>query len=115
MKYNVGELVVFRFDGVNQVGLITNRRTKKGISTYDIRSEKGSSYLIVPVDAKKSHFYIDSALTSIFRANDGKNNMRVDRALGHTVANYASDITLEDKHYERNNDFVFKTIGARSY
>ena len=119
MRYNVNELVVFHYDGSNQVGLITNRRTKKGVSTYDIRSEKGSAYLMAPVDNKKSHFYIDSKLTEIFRLNDGKNNMFVDKNLGHTVANYSTDIQLTDEypinHFERNNDFVFKTIGARSF
>jgi hypothetical protein len=115
MKYSVGELVVFTYENTNQVGLITNRRTKKGVSTYDIRSEKGSAYLMVPVDNAKSPFYINSKVTEILRANDSKNNMRIDRSLGHTRANYGTDVVLEEKHYERNGDFVFKTIGARSY
>lgn len=115
MKYSAGELVVFTFEDTNQVGLVTNRRTKKGVSTYDIRSEKGSAYIMVPVDNTKSPFFINSKLTEIFRINDGKNKMRIDRSLGHTRANYGSDVSLEDKHYERSGDFVFKTIGARSY
>lgn len=115
MKYEIGDLVVFRYEDSNQVALITNRRTKKGVSTYDMRSEKGSAYLIVPVDNKKASCYIDSTMTAIFHANNGTNNMRIDRSLGHTNANYASDIVLEDRHYERNGDFVFKTIGPRSY
>ena len=115
MKYDIGDLVVFRYEDTNQVALVTNRRTKKGVSTYDVRSEKGSAYLMVPVDNKKSPFYIDTMITAIFHSNNGSNNMHIDRTLGHTVANYASDIVLNDNHYERNGDFVFKTIGSRSY
>ena len=115
MKYEIGDLVVFRYEDTNQVALVTNRRTKKNVSTYVIRSEKGSAFLLVPVDNKKSPFYIDSMVTAIFAANGGTNNMRIDRSLGHTIANYASDIVLDEQHYERNGDFVFKTIGPRSY
>lgn len=115
MRYNVGELVIFHYDDKNQVGFVTNRRTKKGVSTYDIRSESGSAFIIVPVDNKKSPFYIDSRLTEIFRTNGGRNNMRIDRKFGHTNANYATDIELDEMHYERSSDFIFKTIGPRSY
>lgn len=115
MHYDVNDLVVFRYEDTTQIGLVTNRRTKKGTSTYDLRSERGSSFLMVPVDNKKSSFYIDSAATNIFYKCKGNNNMYVDRNLGHTIANYSPDIILDEQHFERNGDFVFKTIGARSY
>lgn len=115
MYYDVNDLVVFRYEDSTQIGLVTNRRTKKGISTYDLRSEKGSSFLMVPVNSKKSPFYIDSVATDIFIKNKGNNNMYVDRNQGHTIANFSPDVNLTDLHFERNGDFVFKTIGARSY
>ena len=121
MRYEVGEFVVFKHehDGSNQVGLVTNRKTKKGVTTYDLRSEKGSGIVMATVDNNKSAYTINSRLTYIFQNNDGKTNMFVDKNLGHTVASYAEYIQLTDdypiNHFERSNDFVFKTIGPRSY
>lgn len=121
MRYEIGDLVIFwhEHDGTNQVGLVTNRKTKKGVTTYDLRSEKGAGIVIATVNNAKSTYSINTKLTAIFQANAGKNNMFVDKNLGHTVANYAEDIQLTDdypiNHFERNNDFVFKTIGPRSY
>ena len=116
-KYFVGDKVVFRHDGVNQIAMITNIRTHKGKRVgYDIRSEKGSGFIIVPVDNAKANPSIDSVLTEIWVNNGGTNNMFVDRSIGHTTANFGADVELDDlRHFEKNNDFVFKTIGPRSY
>ena len=115
MRYKQGDLVVFRYGTTNQVALVTNVRTKKGVSTYDIRSEKGSCHLMVPVNNSKVDISINSRLTDIWKGVGGDNNMWVDRSLGHTVANYSPDLELNESHFEKNNDFTFKTIGPRSY
>ena len=115
MRYKQGDLVVFNYSGTNQVGLVTNVRTKKGTSTYDIRSEKGSCHLMVPVNNSKADIWINSKITQIWTGTGGDNNMWVDRSLGHTIANYSPELELNEFHFEKNNDFVFKTIGPRSY
>ena len=56
-----------------------------------------------------------SKLTQIWTNTGGDNNMWVDRSLGHTIANYSPELELNEFHFEKNNDFVFKTIGPRSY
>jgi hypothetical protein len=116
-RYAVGENVVFRFEDGNQIGMITNIRTHKGKRVgYDLRSEKGSGFILVPVDKEKSNPCIDSALTAVWQQNGGGNNMRVDRSIGHTIANFSSDMVLDDiKHFDKNNDLTFPVVGPRSY
>lgn len=115
MRYKQGDLVVFNYSGTNQVGLVTNVRTKKGTSTYDIRSEKGSCHLMVPVNNSKVDIWINSRLTQIWTNTGGDNNMWIDRKYGHTIANYSPELELDELHFEKNNDFTFKTVGPRSY
>ena len=116
-RYSIGEKVVFRIDDTNQVAMITNVRTHKGKRVgYDIRSEKGAGYILVPVDKEKSNPCIDSILTNVWLSNGGRNNMFIDRSIGHTNANFSDDIELDDlKHFEKNNDLTFPVVGPRSY
>ena len=51
-KYLINDKVVFKYEDTNQIGVITNIRTAKTGGGYDIRSEKGSAYVMVPVDPK---------------------------------------------------------------
>jgi len=116
-RYFIGDKVVFCHDGVNQVAMITNIRTHKGKRVgYDIRSEKGSGFIIVPVDNAKANPNIDSVLTDIWLQNGGTNNMYIDRSIGHTTANFNEDVELDDlRHFEKNNDLTFPVVGPRSY
>ena len=122
MRYNVGENVVFKYDDHYEVGLVTNVRTNKGkVLGYDIRSEKGSGHLIVPVDSKKAAITIDSDVTAIWTNNGGTSNLHVDKSIGHTRANFSPSIPLYIDsgeamgHYEKYNDMLFPVIGARSW
>ena len=42
MRYEINDKVVFRTNGTNQVGVITNRRVADKKTYYDLRSEAGS-------------------------------------------------------------------------
>ena len=122
-KFNVGDKVVVNNDTRLEIGLITNLRKKKNVTAgYDIRTERGSALILVPVDKPKSIFFIDSHLTRVWLENGGTNNMYIDSNFGHTRANYNASIDLLPDgingnvgHYEKRCDFVYPTIGARSY
>ena len=52
IEYEINDKVVFRYNNVNEIGVITNvRRHKKTVIGYDIRSEKGSGYVLVQVES----------------------------------------------------------------
>ena len=52
IEYEVNDKIVLKNDNVNEIGVITNvRRHKNTVIGYDIRSEKGSGYVLVQVDA----------------------------------------------------------------
>ena len=74
--------------------------------------KKGQGFSITN---SKVDIWINSKLTQMWTNTGGDNNMWVDRSLGHTVANYAPELELNESHFEKNNDFVFETIGPRSY
>jgi|TARA_Y100000310_G_C20573512_1_gene759276 hypothetical protein len=133
MKYAVNDKVVFKYEGTNQVGIITNIRSAKMGGGYDIRSEKGSGFVMVPVDPtgngekakfRRKYAYIDSALTTAI-ANDIDTNLYVNKNLGHTRANYGKNVELRIDgqepgykavgHFERYNDFIFPPQGPRSF
>jgi len=132
VKYEINDKVVFRYDGKNEIGVITNiRYLKKKLKGYDIRSEKGSGYIIVPVDKPqnkyaKSYPIIDSKLTEAWIGSDSSTNLFAHENNGHTRANYSKNIPLhidgeksDDGQFvqqiEKYNDFIFPTIGPRSY
>jgi hypothetical protein len=122
-KYTVGDKVVVNSDGKLEIGIITNARKKKNIvAGYDVRTERGSALILVPVDKPKSSFFIDSNATSIWVNGGGTNFMHVNPNFGHTRANYnpsidllPSDVDNAMGHYERRNDFTYPAIGARSF
>tara|TARA_R110001592_G_scaffold356459_1_gene658460 strand:- start:1437 stop:1865 length:429 start_codon:yes stop_codon:yes gene_type:complete len=136
VKYEVNDKVVFKTMGVPAVGVITNVRTADRKTFYDLRSEAGSGYLLVPVDKAKnkyseSYAIIDSKLTASWNAAVDAGDCTPTRlfakeGVGHTRANYADHIELwfdgentqpniSVQQMEKRNDFVFPTQGPRSF
>ena len=133
VEYEVNDKVVFRFNDVNEVAVVTNvRRHKKTITGYDIRSEKGSGYIIVQVDAnlttrqrnkRVEYPLIDANLTANWIGSDSETNLFAKENLGHTRQNFPKGMPLfldgegpgKVQHFEKRNDFLFPTQGPRSY
>ena len=136
MSYETNDKVVFKYKGAYEVGVITGKsQTKDNVIGYHIRSEKGSGYSLVPVDKKRrkgtpDYPVIDSSMTDAFNksveAGDStKTNLFAKDGVGHTRHNYADNIIQEGLrfdgeggqmgHMEKKNDFVFPTIGPRSF
>lgn len=118
--YNPGDLVVVRTEDIHQVAIVTNvHRKKNTITGYDVRSEKGSAYLVVSVDKPKDVYSINSTLTEVWKQNtDTPTNLAFNRHIGHTRANYGEFVRKEidpDRHYEKCNDFSFPVVGERSW
>ena len=131
--YDINDKVVFKYNNTNQIGIITNIRSQKDGGGYDIRSEKGSGFIMVPVDPKgngakakytRTYAYIDSVLTEAI-AENVNTNLYVHNNLGHTRANYGPNVTLRVDgelpgdnavgHFEKYNDFHFPPQGPRSF
>ena len=85
IAYTEGNVVVFRIEDTNHVGIITNVRKKKNqVLGYDIRSERGGAYTLVQVDKEKSKYSINSELTAVFIQNtDNPTKLYIDKSLGH--------------------------------
>ena len=136
MRYEVDDKVVVKIQHVPQIGVITNVRTADKKKYYDLRTEAGQGYVLVSIDKCKNKFseayaVIDSKLTASWNAAlDGgevtPTRLYAKDGVGHTRANYAPDIELwfdgENttpysmvQHMERNNDYIFKTQGPRSF
>jgi hypothetical protein len=122
-KYLPGDHVVIFNDMRYEVGLVTNVRKKKNsVAGYDVRTERGSAIPIIPVGKSRTGIYIDPILTEVWRNSGSTTNMYIDKKFGHTRANYNNQIQSRVDgddgkvgHFEKYNDFVFPTIGARSY
>ena len=133
MGYQINDKVVFQTNGVNQVGVITNKRLSDGKTYYDLRSEAGSGFVLVPVDKaknkySKSYAMIDSKLTeSWLSAVDAgecePTNLFAKEGFGHTRGNFTKGTPLyfDGEHngamgqMEKRNDFIFPTQGPRSF
>ena len=134
MSYETNDKVVFKYKGAYEVGVITGKsQTKDNVVGYYIRSEKGSGYSLVPVDKKRrkgtpDYPVIDSAMTDAFnraveKGEAKETNLFAKDNIGHTRANYASNIKLNFDgegatamgHIEKRNDFVFPVQGPRSF
>jgi len=77
--YNIGDRVVVRNYDSNEIGVITEiNRTKKKISGYLIRSEKGSEYAYVGTDNNDSSQTIDSAYTKLINKKGLETNLTVE-------------------------------------
>lgn len=127
-QFEVNDKVVFRYNGVNQIAVVTNiRKIKNSPIMYDLRAENGSGHIIVPVDKKKSNPVIDAHLTAAWVGNGGETNLYVNKNLGHTRANYGENVEiridgeLRDNsrlwigQIEKYNDFHFPCQGPRSF
>ena len=136
IQYEIDDKVVFKTQGVPQIGVITNRRKNEGKIYYDLRSEKGGGFLLVSIDKAKNKFsesyaIIDSKLTASWNAalDEGAvtpTNLFAKEDVGHTRANYAKNIELwhdgenttpvtSVQQIEKQNDFVFPLQGPRSF
>ena len=133
MRYNVNDKVVFKTNGKNQIGVITNKRKSDNKIYYDLRSEAGSGYVLVSVDKSRNKWsanyaLIDSNLTKIWNESveDGdskETNLFAKEGFGHTRANYPKGTVLNfdgDNNgrmgqMEKKNDFIFPTQGPRSF
>ena len=135
MGYETNDKVVFKYKGEYQVGVITGKsKSKDSIVGYYIRSEKGSAYSLVPVDKKRRKGYdyavIDSAMTTAWnkaveKGDATKTNLYAKENVGHTRANFSDNIIAKGLrfdgeggnmgHMEKKNDFVFPTVGPRSF
>ena len=133
VEYEVNDKVVFRFNDVNEIAVVTNvRRHKNTVTGYDIRSEKGSGYVIVQVDAnlttrqrnkRVEYPLIDSKLTAAWIGSDSETNLFAKENVGHTRQNFTKDMILVldgeagggVQHFERHNDLIFPTQGPRSF
>jgi len=133
MRYNVNDKVVFRTEGKNQVGVITNRRVADNKTYYDLRSEAGSGFVLVPVDKARNKWssqyaVIDSKLSEVFNqsveAGDCQpTNLYAKEGLGHTRGNFPTGTKLwfdgENGgvmgNMEKKNNFIFPTQGPRSF
>ena len=133
VEYEVNDKVVFRFNDVNEIAVITNvRRHKNTVTGYDIRSEKGSGYVLVQVDAnlttrqrnkRVEYPLIDSKLTTAWIGSDSETNLFAKENVGHTRQNFNKDMVLVldgeagggVQHFKRHNDLIFPTQGPRSF
>ena len=133
MGYQINDKVVFQTEGKNQIGVITNKRLSDGKVFYDLRSEAGSGFVLVPVDKaknkySKSYAMIDSKLTEIFNASveageTEPTNLFAKEGFGHTRGNFTKGTPLyfDGEHngamgqMEKRNDFIFPTQGPRSF
>jgi hypothetical protein len=133
MRYEINDKVVFRTNGTNQVGVITNRRVADKKTYYDLRSEAGSGFVLVPVDKARnkyseSYALIDSKLTEVFNSSveageTEPTNLFAKEGFGHTRGNFTKGTPLyfDGEHngmmgqMEKRNDFIFPTQGPRSF
>ena len=133
MKYSVNDKVVFRANGQNQIGVITNVKTADKKTYYCLRGEDGRGFVLVPVDKARnkwsdSYCVIDSKLTESWNNALEKEEVTPTKLMakdgyGHTRGNYAEGIKLyfDGEHngqmgqLEKRNDFVFPTQGPRSF
>jgi len=133
MGYQINDKVVFQTEGKNQVGVITNKRKSDNKIYYDLRSEAGSGFVLVPVDKtknkySKSYAVIDSKLTEVFNRSveEGTSeptNLYAKEGFGHTRGNFTKGTPLyfdgekdgKMGQMEKRNDFIFPTQGPRSF
>jgi hypothetical protein len=77
--YNIGDRVVVKNYGSNEIGIITEiNRSKKKISGYLIRAEKGSEYAYVGTDNNDSSQTIDSTYTKLINKKGLETNLTVE-------------------------------------
>tara|TARA_A100001201_G_scaffold125988_1_gene110424 strand:- start:23 stop:424 length:402 start_codon:yes stop_codon:yes gene_type:complete len=133
MKYEVNDKVIINNDGTNEVAVITNLRSAKNGGGYDIRSEKGSGYIMVPEGRPRNKYaktypWVDVNLTDAL-AGKISTNLFAKEGVGHTRANYSKDIPLyfdgesegSDgantlvRQMEKYNNFHFPPQGPRSF
>jgi len=133
VEYEVNDRVVFGYNNVNEVAVVTNvRRHKNNITGYDIRSEKGSGYIIVQVDAnlttrqynkRVEYPLINSKLTAAWIGSDSDTNLFAKEGVGHTRQNFSKSMPIYldgesgggIQHFEKHNDLLFPTQGPRSF
>ena len=133
MRYEVNDKVIFQTNGKNQVGVITNRRTTDNKVYYDLRSESGTGFVLVPVDKaknkySKSYAMIDSQLTTAWnkaveKGDAKETNLFAKEGVGHTRGNFIKGTPLyfdgeqggQMGQMEKRNDFIFPAQGPRSF
>jgi hypothetical protein len=133
MNYAINDKVVFQTKGKNQVGVITNKRKADNKTYYDLRSESGTGFVLVPVDKaknkySKSYAMIDSKLTEAWNnaveaGEATPTNLFAKDGVGHTRGNFPEGTPRYfdgEKNgamgnMEKKNDFIFPTQGPRSF
>jgi hypothetical protein len=138
IKYEINDKVIFRTNGKLpngklQVGVITNRRSADKKTYYDLRSEAGQGFVLVPVDKARnkysdSYAVIDSKMTESWNKAADAGDVTPTRlfakdGVGHTRGNFADNIDLYFDgenggvmgQMEKRNDFIFPTQGPRSF
>jgi len=134
MKYEVNDKVVINNDGINEIAVITDIRPSVNGGGYDMRSEKGSGYIMVPAGKPRNKYaktypWIDDHLTQSWIGGEGSTNLFAKTGIGHTRANFADNIELYFdgdsaeskgpnhlvKHMEKYNNFHFPPQGPRSF
>ena len=54
VRYQIGDKVVFKTNGISQIGVITSKKSAEKKTYYSLRSEAGSGFVMVPVDKAKN-------------------------------------------------------------
>ena len=84
--YELGENVIIRIEDSYQVGIVTDFHKKNNkIISYNVRSEKGSEYIHIPVNKFDETYTICSKLTTkAIGSGEISNKMTIE-----SIANYA--------------------------
>ena len=61
--FSINDVVLVWTGGSHEVGVILRKYKKRGYRVYDVALERGSVFVQIRVDNKKSNTYIDSKMS----------------------------------------------------